>query len=525
MRSGYCLSPHAALTTDPTQTFKVLFEKIPLPMLVADRATLRVLTANAAALRWYGYDLEEMLVLSLPDLEEDCVAGHWAADAVYEEQRLAWHRGRSGERAEVECVTHECEFGGRPALLLRIDDLTARNRMRDQLERAERSSVIARFTSSVAHDFGNLISIIAGFADIILSEIDETDPHFSELRELRRAGESGIMLTRQLLAFSRNQAINPQLLNLNMHLAGAEYLLNRFLGEGVDLTLSLAHGAGNVRMDPVQLQQVIINMAINARDAMPIGGRLVIETENMDLNEAAALDHFNLAPGAYVMIAVSDTGCGMSSETQRRLFEPFFTTKEEGKGTGLGLAIVRDIVSRAGGGIYVYSVVGVGTTFKLYLPRVISLVAATALAPGAVMRPGGTETVLVVEDEAGVRAVILRALETAGYAVLEASCGEQALELCRSTAAAIDLVLTDIIMPGMGGDALAAELRRSSPSIKILLMSGYAGEAIFEQAGLSLAEQFLPKPILPADLLRKVREVLDCVPGEIDSNETSAALC
>lgn len=509
MHASDALTPHAAaLSTTDSDPFNVLFEHSPQPLLIVDEVGRRVVAANAAALRLYGYGRVEMLGLALTDIEvtpdgadgAEAMGGRAGA-------RVAAHRRKGGGLVEVEITAAPMTFAGRPAQLLRLGDLGERRRWHDLIERVERTEVMSRLTGMVAHDFGNLLSVINGYADLIAERLDPRDPLRADVEEVRRAGESGVALTRQLLAFSRRAASQPQYINLNMHVAGARALLGRFLGEQIDLVVSLAEDAGNVEMDPVQLQQVILNLVVNARDAMPSGGRLCIETENVTLDGDSARRHFNLGAGEYVMLAVSDTGLGMDAETQRRAFEPFYTTKPVDRGTGLGLAIVHDIIEQQAGGIYVYSIAGVGTTFKIYLPRVFADTDAGA-ATGVGDWPKGTETILLVEDEESVRLVVRHALEAHGYTVLEAASGRDALAICGG-AQPIHLVISDVMMPRMGGIEMAAELRALRPQSRLLLMSGYAGDHLTRFAGLGGADAYLQKPILPGPLLCRVREMLD----------------
>ena len=473
-------------------------------MLIIAVAGGRVAAANEAARRLYGYTSEELARMTLADLEVPAEVGG-EADAAGAAR--AFHRAHGGGLIEVEYTSEDVGWQGRGARLLRLVDMGERGRQREMLDRIEHTDVMARLTAMVAHDFGNLLSVITCYADLIASGLDPLDPLQSDVREVRNAGESGALLTRQLLAFSRRQVSQPQVLNPNMHVGGVRGLLARFLGERIELALGLADALGNIEVDPIHLQQVLLNLVVNARDAMPEGGRLVIATENVTLDEASARRHFGLGAGHYVMLAVSDTGCGMDDETQRRAFEPFYTTKGEGKGTGLGLSIVSDIVARYGGGIYLYSVGGVGTTFKIYLPRVFADVERGA-APEMAQWPTGAETVLLVEDEEAVRLVIRQVLEAHGYTVLEATYGREALAICRGPQP-IHLVITDVMMPRMGGFELAAELRALRPQARLLLMSGYAGDHLLRLAEMAGADTFLQKPIFPGPLLSRVRDILD----------------
>jgi len=336
----------------------------------------------------------------------------------------------------------------------------------------------------------------------------EGDPLYSEIEEINRAGERAASLTRQLLIFSRRQVLIPRVLDLNLIVSDMNRMLRRILGEDLDLVEALEPALDSVHADPGQIEQVIMNLAVNARDAMVAGGRLLIETGNVELDDAYAGHHRAVIPGRYVMLAVSDTGCGMDQETQAHIFEPFFTTKPQGEGTGLGLSTVFGIVQQSAGHIWLYSEPGKGTTFKIYFPRVVTRpeppVQCVAAKPVA-----GSETVLVVEDEDGVRTLIRSVLKRSGYTVLEARGGGEALLLCESHLGAIHLVITDVVMPQMSGRELADRLAARWPEIKLLFMSGYTNNAVFQHNTLDPEAPFLQKPFTPAAIAGKVREILD----------------
>jgi len=333
-------------------------------------------------------------------------------------------------------------------------------------------------------------------------------PALGEIEEIRKAGERAAGLTRQLLAFSRRQVMEPVVLRVNDLVENLEKMLRRLIGEDLDLVTRLDPSVSNVRADPGQLEQVVMNLAVNARDAMPRGGKLTIETSDVDLDEAYAQRHASVKPGRFVMIAVNDTGDGMDAATQARIFEPFFTTKEKEKGTGLGLSTVYGIVKQSGGYIWVYSELGKGTTFKVYLPRVEDV--AAARQPRAVPESRvGTETLLLVEDDQPVRRLSRKILERAGYNVLEAESGRKALELAHNANGGVPLVVTDLVMPDMSGTDLAAELAVLYPEIRVLFMSGYTDDAVVRHGLLAAGRAFIQKPFTPDALTRKVRETLD----------------
>ena len=388
-------------------------------------------------------------------------------------------------------------------------DVTEQRRLQEQLRLAQKMEAIGRLAGGIAHDFNNLLTVITSYSDLLLEEIGPQDPRRGDVDEIRKAAISAAGLTRQLLAFSRQQVLEPRVLDVNAVLTSAENLLKRLLSENVSLVTTLAPLLGAVKADPGQLEQVIVNLAVNARDAMPDGGKLTIETANVDMDEAYVRDHALARPGPYVMLGVSDTGSGMDEQTQRRIFEPFFTTKELGKGTGLGLATVYGIVKQSGGFIWVYSELGHGTTFKIYLPRVNEAVEAGTPRDQPKEAPRGTETVLLVEDAAAVRAVTRQVLDRLGYAVLEAPDGKAALHLATRHRGPIQLLLTDVVMPELGGRQLAEQLRSLRPELKVLYVSGYMDDAVVRHGVLEAGIAYLQKPFTPDTLARKVRAVLD----------------
>ena len=388
-------------------------------------------------------------------------------------------------------------------------DVTERVQLEQQLRQAQKMEAVGRLAGGVAHDFNNILTAITGFADLLAEDLPASDARRQDALEIRKAAERAAGLTRQLLAFSRQQVLQPQVLDLNALLTELEKLLRRLLGEDIALVTRLEPALGRVKTDPGQLEQVVMNLAVNSRDAMPRGGKLTIETANVRLDDAYAREHYPARAGPHVMLAVSDTGTGMTAEVQAHLFEPFFTTKEKGKGTGLGLATVYGIVKQSGGFVWVYSELGLGTTFKIYLPRVDEPggVAAAAAALAPVGR--GTETILLAEDEAPVRAVARQVLERHGYTVLEAPSAEAALDLVGRYSGPIHLLLTDVIMPGLSGRELAIRLAPLRPETRVIYMSGYTDDAITRHGVLEAGLVYIQKPFTPELLARKVREVLD----------------
>jgi PAS domain S-box-containing protein len=386
-------------------------------------------------------------------------------------------------------------------------DVTERRLLEEQFRQAQKMEAVGRLAGGVAHDFNNLLTAILGYCDLALLRIDPADPLRRDVEEIRKAGERAAGLTRQLLAFSRRQVLQPRLVDLNEVVADVQKMLARLVGEDVEIEVRSEPGLGLVRADPGQLQQVIVNLAVNARDAMPEGGRLTLETANVDVDEAHAALH-GVRPGPHVVLSVSDTGHGLDDETREHLFEPFFTTKEPGKGTGLGLATVHGIVTQSGGHIEVLSRPGHGATFLIFLPRAEAPPRAETVCQPIARARGGTETVLVVEDSDEVRRLACEILTKQGYRVLAASGGEAAVEVSRKDGP-IHLLLTDVVMPGMSGRSLAERLCACSPRMKVLFMSGYADRAFGDQGGAAPGFALLQKPFHPEDLVRRVRTVLD----------------
>ena len=389
------------------------------------------------------------------------------------------------------------------------ENVSERWHLEEQLRQAQKIEAVGRLAGGVAHDFNNLLTIVTGYSDLVLERLGATDAMRAYVEEIKKAGERAASLTRQLLAFGRRQVLAPQVLDLNAVVTNVDKMLRRLIGENIELTTVLAPELGRVKADPGQIEQVILNLAVNARDAMPQGGQLTLETANVELNEGDTRTRVSVLPGRYVMLAVSDSGMGMDAETQAHIFEPFFTTKEEGKGTGLGLATVYGIVKQSGGHIGLYSEPNHGTTFKIYLPRLEEAAQPVeAISPGAPLA-GGSETILLVEDEEGVRDLARRILELKGYKVITASNPTEAAQVCERYEGPIHLLLTDVVMPTMSGPQLAEHVAFLRPGLKVLYISGYTDNAIVPHGILEEGVQFLQKPFTRDSLTRKVREVLD----------------
>ena len=411
-----------------------------------------------------------------------------------EEQNIAPVRDARGE------ITH---------FIVTKQDVTERKRLEEQFRQAQKMEAVGRLAAGVAHDFNNLLTVINGYSALVLERLHSSDPIRGPITEIRRAGDSAASLTRQLLAFSRQQVLAPRVLDLNSLVTDVEKMLRRLLGEDIDLAIVRDPALGRVKADPGQIEQILMNLAVNARDAMPEGGKLVIETANIELDDTHASIHPVAAPGRYAMLTFIDTGIGMDAKTQSRIFEPFFTTKELGKGTGLGLATVYGIVKQSGGYIWVYSEPGRGSTFKIYLPRVEEAEESVQASEAKVHSPAGSETILIVEDDEAVRAFAARILQDLGYKVLESTSPEDALQIGDERQKPIDLLLTDVVLPGMSGRKIAERLTSLRPSMKVLYMSGYTADSVVRNGVMEATTAFLQKPFTPASLAGKVREVLD----------------
>ncbi|MGA2813485.1 MAG: PAS domain S-box protein [Candidatus Acidiferrum sp.] len=494
-------------------TFRLLFEHNPLPTWVFDSETLRFLQVNEAAVKQYGYTSEEFVAMTMLDirLPED--------RAGFKEQMATWpdteqfqanwkHMRKDGRAVHVEIISHQLEYAGRRVRLMVAQDVSERQSLEQQLRQAQKMEAVGRLAGGVAHDFNNLLMVIKGHTELLLNAPAPLEQIARKIEHIDRAADRATALTRQLLAFSRMQVLQPRAMNLNGVVEGIGNLLPRLIGEDIELVIRPSTSLGTIRADASQMEQIIMNLAVNARDAMPGGGKLVIETSNAELDRAYSASHPVVKPGRYVLLAVSDSGTGMDAATQAHIFEPFFTTKEQGKGTGLGLATVYGVVKQSGGFIWVYSEVGKGTCFKIYLPRVDQ----PAESPGTPLPlaevPRGTETVLLSEDEQDVREVAKEFLESGGYTVLEAQNGEEALKLATKHQGEIALLITDMVMPGMRGQELAARLQRERRDLRVLYMSGYSEHSAADEPKIDNPVRMLTKPFSRSALLRIVRELL-----------------
>ena len=494
--------------------YRLLFETNPEPMFVYDFETLRILAVNGAAVARYGHTEPEFLELTLHDICPPEEQGRLDEELARQPDDGAVRAGvrhwtKQGKRFDVDLVARPLEFAGRRARLVLARDVSAQRQLEEQLRQSQKMEAVGQLAGGIAHDFNNLLTAILGSTQLLLHNTPAGDARREDAEEIRHAGLRAAELTRQLLAFSRRQVLAPKVLDVNAVVANMDRMLRRLLGEDVELATSLDPAAGTVNADPGQLEQVLLNLAVNARDAMPGGGRLSIGTTRVMLHEEHVERRHRMPAGDYACLAVADTGVGMDETTQAHLFEPFFTTKEVGKGTGLGLATVYGIVKQSGGYIWVYSEAGHGTTVKIYLPRVPGVAEGPVPAAEPQQVRGGDETVLLVEDAAPVRTLARRSLEACGYRVLEAADGPSALLLSTRHRAGIDILVTDVVMPGMSGRELAERLAPERPSMKVLYTSGYTDDAMVRQGVLSAGVAFLQKPFVPDTLARKVREVLD----------------
>jgi PAS domain S-box-containing protein len=498
--------------------YRLLFQANPQPMWVFDEETLRILAVNDAAVSHYGWSREEFLSMTtrerppseLPRLDEIVARGRREHKPLSADELGQWrHLTRDGRVIDVEGGASPIRFQGRAAWLVMVNDVTDRKRLEAQFLQAQKMESIGRLAGGVAHDFNNILGVITGYGEMLRKRVTHDERLTKYAGDILGAARRGTNLTRQLLAFSRRQVLQPRVLDVNVVIADLENLLRRLIGEDKELSTQLQPDLFPVQADAGQLEQVLMNLVVNACDAMPQGGSVLIETADVEFDDRSPSVYRDVQPGRYVMVAVSDTGHGMTADVQARIFEPFFTTKEQGKGTGLGLATVHGIVRQSGGHVFVYSEPGRGTTFKVYLPAVARSPVRPASPSAEESSPTGTETVLVVEDEAPLREIVKECLEESGYRVLEASSGPAALALSDAFGDTIHLLLTDVIMPEMGGAQLAARLRERRPGLRVIYMSGYTDDAMILHGVLTQGVPLLEKPFTPSRLALQVREVLD----------------
>jgi two-component system, cell cycle sensor histidine kinase and response regulator CckA len=491
-----------------------------------------ILTWNQGAERIFGYSAEEatgrsILFLSPPDraVEGPTILERVArADTVehFETTRVK----KDGTQIHVALTLSPIkDLNGRVVGVSSVArDVTESKHLEGMFRQAQKMEAVGQLAGGVAHDFNNLLGVILGYTGLMLDRMSPNDPQRKDIEQIQKAGDRAALLTRQLLAFSRKQVLQPKVLDLNAVVASAEKLLQRLIGENIELRAVLKAELCRVKADPGQIEQIIMNLAVNARDAMPAGGRLTIETSDVEFDEEYATQHPSTLPGPHVMLAVTDTGCGMDAKTKAHMFEPFFTTKEFGKGTGLGLSTVYGIVKQSGGSIWVYSEPGIGTSFKIYLPCVDAALEIEPPNDNVERVIAGSQTILIVEDDAALLQITHRTLEEVGYATLAARSPREAIDLSESHTGPIHLMVTDVVLPGMSGVKLASHLSAPRPEMKVLYVSGYTDDTIFHHGVLKPGLAFLQKPFSPITLARKVGEILATARVQREGNLEKAAL-
>lgn len=509
-------------------TLRTLIESLPMGLIIADEKG-RITDLNESSLRMFGYSREELLGQAietlLPERLRNSHHGHRAGYIQHPHARPMglgmelFARRKDGTEFPVEVSLGPLATKDGMLVTGTVIDISERKKIEQQLRLAQRMEAIGQLAGGIAHDFNNLLAVIMGSADIIVDALPRGDPLGRKVEMIRSAGSSAADLVRQLLAFSRQQMVQPLVLNVPKIIARTQAMLQRIIGEDIEFKVIVEDSVGSIKADPGQIEQVLLNLAANARDAMPKGGRLSIHASNVELDESDRKKHAPVVPGPYVMLAIEDTGCGMDLKTQARIFDPFFTTKALGKGTGLGLATVYGIVKQTGGYIWVYSELGHGTIFRVYLPRVGKAIQTAQREASETEALQGSETILLAEDSESLREMAQEYLESIGYRVLSAVSGEKALQRAKDFQGPIHLLLTDVVMPEMSGPELANHMTSLRPGVKIIFTSGYTDDAITRQGILDPKVAFIQKPYRPKALAKKVRQVLNGGPVEVPAEK------
>ncbi len=498
--------------------YRRLFESAQDGILILDTDSGLIVDVNPFLIELLGYPREEFIGKALWDIGPfKHVDASKAAFRKLKEKGYVRYENlpletSSGQPVNVEFVSNVYSANGKSVIQCNIRDITARRRAEqidERMRQAQKMEAVGQLAGGVAHDFNNLLAVIMGACEVLEPRLTAGSANRKLVEQIHSAGTRAAVLTRQLLAFSRRQVLRPLILDLNGLVTGMEAMLRRLIGEHIEITTSLTADLGHVKADPTQIEQIIMNLAVNARDAMPDGGTITIETVNIQLNHSHRLLHTEVKPGSYVMLSVSDKGVGMTSETQLRMFEPFFTTKPPGKGTGLGLSTVYGIVKQSAGYIWAESELGEGTTIKIFLPRFEGKADVLLSPEETATLPRGKETILLVEDNTPLRELVREMLKGFGYAVLDSGLPADALRAAELHDGPIALLITDVVMPGLNGRALAQTLIKARPQIKVIYTSGYSDEAIIEQCELDTGNPVLGKPFTRDALAKKVRETLD----------------
>ncbi|HET6843628.1 MAG TPA: response regulator [Candidatus Angelobacter sp.] len=502
----------SALARKSDEQYRLLFESNPNPMWVFDVKTSRFLIVNSAASACYGFSKQEFLGMTIHDIEPvaerdrpSVATEKKAGDQQFLESRK--HTKKDGTIMDVEITSRVAAFDGHPATLVLVQDVTLRRNLEETLRQKQKGEAVALLASGIAHDFNNLLGIILGCTELALLYSQEGSPVASKLIDVQTAAQRAVGLTRQLMFFSRQEVTEARILDLNESVAASERFLDRVIGEDIEFSCTFATKPLYIKIDPSHLEQILLNLVVNARDAMPRGGQIRIETALVDLSSGLLEPDWVTQPGPHALLTFTDTGQGMDAATCSKVFEPFFTTKERGKGTGLGLAMCDGIVRQAGGHIAVYSETGVGTTFKIFFPLTSAAAKASFLLEMPVAHSQG-ETILVTEDEPALRGTIVESLEENGYRVLQCASGAETIAMIDQRHGAIDLLLSDVIMPGMSGAKLSHRVAHKYPRIQVLLMTGYSGNTL-SRHGMSRGASVIQKPFTRHALLQRVRTMLD----------------